>query len=52
MRYHGKATLDRHNGRFEFVVFLAKVFIGAAAAIIGTMGWMLILDAIVNGGRS
>lgn len=51
MRYHGKATLDRHNGRFEFVVFLAKVFIGGAAAIVGTMGWMLVLEAIVNGGR-
>ena len=51
MRYLGKARLDRYAGRFEFVVFMAKVFIGAAAAIVGTMGWVLILDAIVNGGR-
>lgn len=51
MRYCGKARLDRHNGRFEFGVFLAKVFIGGAAAIVGTMGWILILDAIVNGGH-
>lgn len=51
MRYVGKAGLDARWGLVELAVFLAKVAIGGAAAIIGTLGWMLILDAIVNGGR-
>lgn len=51
MRYVGKAKLDGYGGRFWFVVYLVSMFGAACAAVIATMGWMLILQAILNGGR-
>ena len=51
MRYVGKARLDARWGLVELAAFLAKVAIGGAAAIVGTIGWMLILQTILNGGR-
>lgn len=51
MRYLGKATLDRREGRFNLAWFLVKVCAGFAFTLLGTLGWLIILDAIVNGGR-